>query len=169
MAYTNYNNIYCHEFISRTEEENELVNVLNMTGCTKDLCNVHGFVTPVRDIKEGYAISRCSLCEKETDGLKILALYFHIQKRSDATLSGPTSHISNRIVAVIDSTIHPITKPSSKEHKWWNGYYSTHGILTQLLIDFDGFIVCVATNLKGHIHDMNIALYMKEFKDILAG
>ncbi len=42
------------------------------------------------------------------------------------------SVLSNFIVAIVDSTIHPTRKPSSGQHLYWNGHYKTHGILTHL-------------------------------------
>jgi hypothetical protein len=81
--------------------------------------------------------------------------------------SSSCSHLSNRIIAITDATIHPIRRPSSKQHLWWSGHYKCHGLLTHLLVDFDGFIVSVITNIKGHTHDANCAIYNSSFQQIL--
>ncbi len=49
----------------------------------------------------------------------------------------------------------------------YNGHYRTHGILTQLLVDFDGHSVMLASHLKRHSHAANIATYITAFKKVL--
>jgi hypothetical protein len=77
------------------------------------------------------------------------------------------SVLSNFIVAIVDSTIHPTRKPSSGQHLYWNGHYKTHGILTHLLIDFNGYIISATTNIKGDPHDGNAAHFLDPFVKIL--
>jgi hypothetical protein len=42
-------------------------------------------------------------------------------------------------------------------------------MMTHLLVDFDGFIVALQTNVAGRIHDSNAARHNKLFKKILSG
>jgi hypothetical protein len=112
----------------------------------------------------GVSISVVSRAITET--LPLLVGFFS-QYIPNKVESDPVSHLSNRIIKVVGSTIHPTLKPSSQQHKWYNGHYRTHGILTQLLVDFDGSSVMLASNLKGHSHGANIATYITEFKKVL--
>jgi hypothetical protein len=79
------------------------------------------------------------------------------------------SHLSNHIIAIIDATIHPTQKPAGKQRLFWNGHYKTHGLLTYLLIDYEGYIVSVMTNVLGHTSDTNATLYNQHFRQILKG
>jgi hypothetical protein len=101
-----------------------------------------------------------------TAALPLLANHFlsYIPENID---SDTTSHLSNNIIAIVDPTIHPTRKPASKQHLWWNGHYKTHGVLTHLLLDFDGFIASITTNVKGHSHDSNASQYNTPFQLIL--
>ena len=83
--------------------------------------------------------------------------------------SDTTSHLSNQIVAVIDATIHPTTKPQIDQYKHWNDHYKCHGILTHLLVDFDGYIISVTTGVLGKVQDSLCANYNKNFRKIMGG
>ena len=49
----------------------------------------------------------------------------------------------------------------------YNDYYKRHGMMAHLLVDFDGYIVAVQTNVQGRVHDANAAQYNKLFPSIL--
>jgi hypothetical protein len=83
-----------------------------------------------------------------------------------------TSTLSNKIVAIVDSTLHAINKPLTNQHQFFNGHYNKHGIMTYLLVEFSGLIVAVQTNVAGRVHDSTAAnhntLFMKVLGDKLA-
>ncbi len=101
-------------------------------------------------------------------GLPILMEHFnqYIPLRVTSPL---TSHLSPLIKCVLDSTIHPIRRPSLDQHLYYNGNYETHGILTHLLVDFEGLIVAVTTNVYGRIHDANAGKNNYHFQQVLGG
>lgn len=96
-----------------------------------------------------------------------LLVTFFVTYIPNNILSQRRSHLSNQIVGVVDTTIHPCFKPSSGQHLFWNAHYKLHGILTMLLVDFDMFIAAVVTNILGHSHDANTATYNNRFTNIL--
>lgn len=63
------------------------------------------------------------------------------------------SVLSTLIRYILDGTIHPRRKARYLQHLWYNGHYEMHGMMTQLLVNFDGFIMAVVTNIAGHNHD----------------
>eukprot|EP01121_Diplochlamys_sp_Union-15-3_P015606 TRINITY_DN5200_c0_g1_i4.p1 TRINITY_DN5200_c0_g1~~TRINITY_DN5200_c0_g1_i4.p1 ORF type:complete len:169 (+),score=13.50 TRINITY_DN5200_c0_g1_i4:324-830(+) len=75
--------------------------------------------------------------------------------------------ISNHIVAVVDSTIHPTSKPRNEQSRKFNGHYKAHGMMTHLLISLDGSITAVMTNIDGSMSDATAAHYNTCFKEIL--
>lgn len=101
-------------------------------------------------------------------GLPLLMEHFnqYIPLRVDSLLS---SHLSPLIKCVLDSTIHPIRRPSIDQYLYYNGNYETHGILSHLLVDFEGLIVAVTTNVYGRIHDANAGKNNYHFQQVLGG
>jgi hypothetical protein len=79
----------------------------------------------------------------------------------------PTSTLSKKIVAVVDSTIHATRRPARDQHVHYNTHYQRHGVLTHLLVDYDGNIVSVQTNVAGRIPDANAARNNATFLSIL--
>ncbi len=51
--------------------------------------------------------------------------------------------------------------------KNYNGHYKIHGIMSQLLIDYESNFVSFVTNLDGTIHDSLSAIKNSEFKRII--
>jgi hypothetical protein len=76
-----FNHVFCSGF--SCIQANEINEVLKRNGYIRDLCSVHGIVTPIRDFSGGCVISRCPLCEVQLGGLKILSIYFQIPQRPD--------------------------------------------------------------------------------------
>lgn len=83
--------------------------------------------------------------------------------------SDKTSSLSSNIVAVIDSTIHARRKNAKDQHVHWNEHYHCHGMLTHLLVDFDGFIASFVTSVAAKMHDSNASRYFKPFVRLLDG
>lgn len=77
------------------------------------------------------------------------------------------SVLSPTIKYITDTTIHKIRKPQSKQRLDYNGNYSMHGKLTQLLIDYDGFISGFYTFIPGRTSDALAAMYNKLFPKII--
>jgi len=77
------------------------------------------------------------------------------------------SSLSESIVCVIDGTIHQCKKPPKHQHLHYNKHYKRHGMMTHLLVDFNGYIVAIHTNVYGIIHDSNAARHNKFFEEIL--
>jgi len=80
-----------------------------------------------------------------------------------------TSQISENIVAVIDSTIHATNKPASNQHLHYSNHHKRHGMVTSLLVNFDGYISCFVTGGLGRMHDANAARFMECFVEALNG
>jgi hypothetical protein len=78
-----------------------------------------------------------------------------------------TSVLSDKIVAIVDSTIHAISKPRHDQHQFYNNHYQRHGIMTHLLIEFSGLIIGVQTNVPGRVHDAAAAHHNTLFMEIL--
>ncbi|KAL9645636.1 hypothetical protein ABK040_015851 [Willaertia magna] len=49
----------------------------------------------------------------------------------------------------------------------YNGHYHIHGKMSQILLDYEGYIIAFLTNIKSKIHDSLSANYNKDFKRIL--
>jgi len=81
--------------------------------------------------------------------------------------SNSTSSLADNIVAIIDSTLHARNKPSVNQHLSYSKHYKRHGIVTTLLVDFDGYIVSVNTGGKPILHDSMAATFMDNFRTIL--
>jgi hypothetical protein len=101
--------------------------------------------------------------------LDVLVIYFSrfIPNENWDKILKPHSSLSNRVVAIIDGTLHATQKPAHNQHLAYSGHYKTHGMLTQLLIDYEGFIISLQTNIPGSVHDANAALYNYNFPKIL--
>jgi hypothetical protein len=113
-----------------------------------------------------FGISACTVSRLISTLLPLLTEYF-LRYIPDKLDQYTCSQLSNNIIAILDSTIHPTRKPASQQHQYWNGHYKTHGILSHLLVDFTGRISSVITNVKGHSHDNNAAQYFNQFSNIL--
>jgi hypothetical protein len=70
-------------------------------------------------------------------------------------------------VVIIDGTLHATRKPAHRQHLAYSGHYKMHGMLTHLLIDFDGFIISLETNILGSVHDLHAAMHNYHFPKIL--
>ena len=75
---------------------------------------------------------------------------------ADEIRSLTSSVLSKRIIAVIDSTIHATQKPRKSQHLHYNDHYKRHGMMTTLLVDFDGFIISVSTGGIARLHVQHI-------------
>jgi hypothetical protein len=95
-----------------------------------------------------------------------IASYFltHIP---DEIVTDSTSSLSKKIIAIIDSTIHATQKPSKNQHLSYNDHYQRHGMMTTLLVNFDGYIASVSTNGCARLHDSMSAMFMSDFRDVL--
>ena len=79
-----------------------------------------------------------------------------------------TSCLSNLIVAVVDGTIHKVSKPGVCQSLMWNGHYKRHGMMTHLLVTMDGTIAAFVTNIPGcNHHDALVATYNQCFRKVL--
>jgi hypothetical protein len=80
-----------------------------------------------------------------------------------------SSSLSSRIIGIVDSTIHAIRKPAKYQHLSYSGHYKTHGMLTHLLIDWEGYIIAYLTNVPGSLHDSFVASKNELFRSVLDG
>ena len=77
-----------------------------------------------------------------------------------------TSALNDRILFVHDATITPIRRPRKQQERAYNGHYKCHGKLVHLLVDFDGRIVSMASNVDGRCHDSLFGTYNEPFREI---
>jgi len=98
--------------------------------------------------------------------LPLVAHYF-LKFIPNEIQSKSTSSLSKNIVAIIDSTLHARNKPSVHQHLSYSAHYKRHGIMTTLLVDFDGYITSVNTGGRAILHDSMAATFMDNFRDIL--
>lgn len=75
---------------------------------------------------------------------------FFVKFIEGSTPSKP-SVLDNRILFVLDGTVHPMHKTSFLQHIFYSGKEETHCIQTQVLIDHNGFIKCIETGLFSFI------------------
>jgi hypothetical protein len=101
---------------------------------------------------------------KET--LPILVAYF-MQYIPNECISTKHSVLSHRIRYIIDGTVHFIRRPSVHQHKYYNGHWEHHLITTELLIDYDGYIVTFSTNYPGHLLDASCCRNNALFKHVV--
>jgi hypothetical protein len=98
--------------------------------------------------------------------LHILVEYF-VHYIPNKLQSHTRSRLHPLIRCVVDNTIHKTRKPMVKQRLYYNGHYKMQGRLTQLLSDFDGYIVGFLTNIPGKIYDSLSGIYNKVFPRIL--
>ena len=84
-------------------------------------------------------------------------------------VSNLTSEISEKIRFIIDNTLHKTHKShfGNEGEENYSYYYKSHGVISQLLIDYDGIIVSYATNIPGSTHDSLVAFYNPLFEEII--
>lgn len=104
---------------------------------------------------------------KVVDELLIILAEFFLQYVPNELTSNTHSKLHTSIRAVIDNTIHKTRKPIKGQRLQYNGHYTMHGRLTQLLVDYDGKIIAFKTMIPGKVHDNLSAVYNKEFASIL--
>jgi hypothetical protein len=95
-----------------------------------------------------------------------LVEYF-IQFIPHRQISEKHNKVSSKIIFIIDGTVHKRKKPKLGQHHYYWGDKGCHFITTQLLIDFDGWIVALATAIPGHMHDVNSARNLPFFREII--
>ncbi len=98
--------------------------------------------------------------------LPLIAAHF-LSYIPDEIVTSSTSSLSRKICAVIDSTIHATNKPSKNQHLSYNEHYKRHGMMTTLLVDFDGYIISVSTNGVARLHDSMSSMFMPYFRAII--
>ena len=96
----------------------------------------------------------------------MLVDYFS-QKIPHCRTSDKHSKLSLKIAFIINCTIHKTRKTKVFQSEHFNGHYSMHGRLTQVLIDYDGFVVAYKTLIPGRCHDSMVAIYNKQFHSIV--
>jgi hypothetical protein len=106
-------------------------------------------------------------CVILTDSYVNTLVSFFVQFIPNQIYSSEHSKLSNRIIAIINATIHSIRKPPHLQHLHYSRHYKMHGMLTHLLIDFEGNIIALETNVLGSIHDTNAASHNFHFPKIL--
>jgi hypothetical protein len=85
-----------------------------------------------------------------------LAVYFasYIPERQ---ISSSTSILDPNIKYIVDATIKPTVRPQINQSKYYSGHYKCHGILTHVIVDYDGWILSFHTNIPGSVHDAKVA------------
>lgn len=126
------------------------------------ICEYSRYVT----LQEQFGVSNFIVSRTINSMVPILVEYF-IQFIPHKLISTKTSMLSTCIKYVIDGTIHPINRPQVDQRKYYRKDYARHFVQTQLLVDFDGNIIDVATNYPGHLHDSTMAKYNPIFKYIV--
>ncbi len=77
------------------------------------------------------------------------------------------SEVSRNILFIIDGTIHKRRKPRLAQSNYYRSDKGCHFITTQLLIDYDGWIVAVYTGIWGRVHDNSAATSCDLFRKIV--
>jgi hypothetical protein len=62
-------------------------------------------------------------------------------------LTNTHSVLSTKIRFILDGTVHKEVKPRFDQHLYFNGDYYFHCISSQILLDYDGYIVNVETGM----------------------
>ncbi|KAL9642569.1 hypothetical protein ABK040_011135 [Willaertia magna] len=90
------------------------------------------------------------------------------------TLFIPNKNINNtksrlhcRLKYIIDGTLHKTQRKYGGMDLDYNGHYHIHGKMSQILLDYEGYIIAFLTKIKGKIYDSLSANYNKNFKRIL--
>ena len=117
------------------------------------------FLTQLWQISDAY-ISRVL-----DEILPILSNYFIKYVYDRKSLSKSVLHPNIKFIT--DTTIHKTRKPQCKQRLDYNSNYSMHGKLTQLLIDYNGYISGFLTFIPGRTGDALTAMYNKLFPKIL--
>ncbi len=77
------------------------------------------------------------------------------------------SVLRHTIKYVMDDTAYKVRKRSIDQYLDYNGHYGVHCKKTQLLIDYDGYIIAFLTNIDGSVHDNLTAIYNDLFRSIV--
>lgn len=117
-------------------------------------------------LAELFGVSGCYVSKVLDEILPILVDYFE-KFIPNKKINSSHSKLSRKIMFIIDNTIHKTRRPRVRQSRLYNGHYKTHGYLTQLLVDYDGYIVAYRTMIPGRHHDSLIATYNKHFKKIV--
>ena len=96
-----------------------------------------------------------------------LAEFFRGQVPNKFPDEPKTSSLSNKIIGIVDGTIHRTVRPSFSQSELWNGHYQMHGIMSHIICDYSGFIIAFLTNIKGKHHDSLVSTYSRDFRRIL--
>jgi hypothetical protein len=113
-----------------------------------------------------YSVSSSIVCIIIKHWLPYLATFFTMYI-PEQKISNKHSNLSERIKFITDSTIKPIVKPGAGQRKYYNGHYKFHGILTHLIVDYDGWILSVVSNVPGNVQDSNFANHSNAFSHII--
>ncbi len=92
---------------------------------------------------------------------------FFVQFVPNKKIHETRSRLHSKLKFIIDGTLHKKQKLPGNVDEDYNGHYKMHGKLTQILLDYDGYVISFMTNIKGRIHDSMAALYNKDFKRIV--
>lgn len=82
-------------------------------------------------------------------------------------MSETCSSLSEHILFVLDGTIHMRLRSQKDQHLWYNPHYEMHGMMTQLLVDFDGYIVAFETGYPGSMHDSTQAVHSHTIRNAI--
>lgn len=93
-------------------------------------------------------------------------LEFMIRFIPNRRINDSHSIMNRHIGFIIDGTLSKIYKPKYQQHLYYNSVKCIHAINSLLLIDFEGFIVAVATGVPGSIHDCLYARNVELFRQI---
>lgn len=77
------------------------------------------------------------------------------------------SRLSRRIKYIIDNTLTKTRRTTVDQAIHYNGHYHMHGRLTQMLLDFNGYIIAYRTMIPGKVNDSLVAIYNREFQKIV--
>lgn len=113
-----------------------------------------------------FGVSQCYVSNVLDEVLPLLVEYFSsyvVNKRQ----SSSSSRLSAKILYIIDCTIHKTKRPQINQSEHYNGHYHMHGRLSQVLVDFDGYVVAYKTMIPGRCNDSMIAMYNTEFRRII--
>ena len=98
--------------------------------------------------------------------LPILVEYF-VKFIPNKKIHNTRSRLHPRMKFIIYGTLHKTQRQHGVRDVHYNGHYRMHGRLTQILLDYEGYVVAFNTNIKGKIHDSLAAMYNKDFKRIV--
>lgn len=104
---------------------------------------------------------------KVLDEILPLLVGFFSRQIPHGQVSSKRSIFSDKIAFIIDCTLHRTRRPSLNQSEHYNGHYSMHGRLTQVLIDYEGNVIAFLTNVPGRCNDALVAMYNEDFKRIV--